>query len=254
MTISPAKPSSLVLSLKTADLMPGFTHASGSTIDIFFDQTKLKAPSVDWFDPTHSSLAAHPVSQGGRNAAWFVSVEGVNAVLRQYRRGGWAAKLSKHDYLWIGLQNTRAYQELGLLHQLYVQGLRVPRPLAMAVWHRGLFYQAAMLTERIPGARPISDAASPKVWGRAGQVIAQMHRLGVYHADLNVFNILVDQHDEVWLIDFDRCWQGRPSEAARLSNLARLKRSVLKVNRVLIDDCYHALVIGYDSSLKAGEI
>ena len=252
MSIDSQRPQTLTVTSTHSPLMPGFAHAKGLNVDVFFDPSRLHSPDLSWFDPAASNHTPAPVSKGGRNAAWFVLIEGLAAVLRRYRRGGLAAKLSKDLYFWTGLQKTRAFAELHLLHRIYLQGFKVPRPLAIAVWRHGLFYRAAILTERIAGARPLSDCVNPVIWNRAGQTIRHMHQLGIYHADLNVYNILVDANDQIWIIDFDRCWQGSLSDKACHANLDRLKRSVVKVNENLLSDCYCALLIGYDPNLDAG--
>jgi 3-deoxy-D-manno-octulosonic acid kinase len=50
----------------------------------------------------------------------------------------------------------------------------------------------------------------------------------VDHADLNAHNILIGD-DQLWLIDFDRGEIRVTGTAWKLANLARLKRSLLKI-------------------------
>ena len=59
------------------------------------------------------------------------------------------------------------------------------------------------------------------------QEIAKMHRANVNHTDLNIHNILIDDQDKVWIIDFDKCCQQSDGDWKQ-SNLDRLKRSFLK--------------------------
>jgi 3-deoxy-D-manno-octulosonic acid kinase len=61
-----------------------------------------------------------------------------------------------------------------------------------------------------------------------GAEIARFHAHGVYHADLNAHNILLTDAS-VWLIDFDRGELRHPARAWQQANLARLKRSLLKI-------------------------
>jgi len=63
-----------------------------------------------WFDPKDPRWGAAAVTVGGRSAAWFLQIRGVRAVLRHYRRGGWAAKLLRSGYVWTGLSKTRAFE------------------------------------------------------------------------------------------------------------------------------------------------
>ena len=183
-----------------------------------------------WFDPAYAPLQATPVQAGGRQAAWFVKGPWQSAVLRHYRRGGLVARISRQHYVWLGEGRSRAFSEFALLDVMYRQGLPVPQPLGAAWWRSGLIYRAAIVVARIPQARTLAqslDSADPQAIAAA---ILKMHDAGVWHADLNAFNILLDDAGHVWLIDFDR---GRVRDMAprlRNANLARLRRSLCKVS------------------------
>ena len=204
-------------------------------------------------DAQTPALAAHPVTLGGRAAAWFVQVGSFSAVLRHYRRGGWIAKLIKDRYFWLDLKHTRAFSEFDLMRLLWRAGFPVPRPLGAAVWKKGLTYRAALLTERIANAQPLALTADPSLWHQAGVTIAEMHRLGVWHADLNVYNILWDEEGKVWLIDFDRGRLGPLSDAQRAANLSRLLRSFKKMGVSQEQRCWSALLEGYQHTQLAPE-
>ncbi|MGB3424388.1 MAG: 3-deoxy-D-manno-octulosonic acid kinase [Castellaniella sp.] len=180
-----------------------------------------------WFD-AHRPDAA-PVGEGGRQAAWFVDGEHGPAVLRHYRRGGLRAKLGRESYLWLGAPRVRAYAEVRVLDHLRRAGLRVPEPLGAIYWRKNACYRNAILIARIPGAQALAsrlDRADPAAVARA---IAAMHAAGVWHADLNAYNILFDADDQVWLIDFDRARLGVVSPEQAEKNRLRLRRSLVKV-------------------------
>ncbi|CDM24937.1 3-deoxy-D-manno-octulosonic acid kinase [Castellaniella defragrans] len=183
-----------------------------------------------WFD-AHRPDAA-PVGEGGRQAAWFVDGVHGPAVLRHYRRGGLRARLGgRESYLWLGASRVRAYAEVRVLDHLRRAGLRVPEPLGAAYWRPGAspFYRNAILIARIAGAQALAgrlDRADPAA---VAQAIAAMHAAGVWHADLNAYNILFDADDQVWLIDFDRARLGVVSPGQAEKNRLRLRRSLVKV-------------------------
>jgi 3-deoxy-D-manno-octulosonic acid kinase len=77
---------------------------------------------------------------------------------------------------------------------------------------------------------------------------------GVFHADLNAYNIQIDKDDKVWLVDFDR---GRLRQPGRWQqqNLARLHRSLQKIKgldpRLYFSEAnWEQLLEGYFSSSR----
>lgn len=209
----------------------------------------------DFFDPQTPALEARPVTAGGRAAAWFVRTGIFDAVLRHYRRGGLVAKFVQSRYLYTGFEKTRASVEFDLMRTLWRLGLPVPRPLGAAAWRYGLTYRAALLTQRIPHAKPLAQCSDLETWRRAGAVIADMHRYGVWHADLNVYNVLFDDRAKVWLIDFDR---GRLvsflTPAQRAKNLSRLLRSLDKLSLTQHHSYWSALNEGYQERWQDPEL
>ena len=83
------------------------------------------------------------------------------------------------------------------------------------------------------------------------EVIARMHGLGVWHADLNAYNILLDAQGKAWLIDFDRGRQGGISARACAANLARLRRSLQKVGGAAGETFYQRLEPAYRACMAA---
>jgi 3-deoxy-D-manno-octulosonic acid kinase len=108
------------------------------------------------------------------------------------------------------------------------------------------------VTERIDGATPLGSVTQTVIWHQAGQLVARMHRMGVFHADLNVFNILLDSQARLWLIDFDRSWQGILSDNQRKANIDRLLRSVKKVRSEDGLKLFDAFLAGYDLAYESG--
>ena len=190
---------------------------------------RLGAADPHWLDPRWYGAQARPVDAGGRQSAWFVQHDDWQGVLRRYRRGGLVARISRDAYVWQGESRTRCFREYRLLAWLRERGLSVPAPLAAAYWRHGPAYRAAILVERIPQVRPLAQLLDRPVWDAAASAIAAMHRLGVWHADLNAYNILLDPQGRAWLIDFDRGTAGGISARARRANMLRLRRSLQKV-------------------------
>ena len=201
---------------------------------ILFDGKRFRQADPDWMRPEHWGERARPVDEGGRGGAWFIDASFGPAVLRQYRRGGLAAKFSHDRYLWRGAMHTRGFAEFRLTRALLEKGLPVPQPHAAMYLREGLSYRAALLLERLPGVRSLAvrmqDAGGEAPWAETGRLIARFHRAGLDHADLNAHNVLFDDAGRGWLIDFDRSALRIPATRWREANLARLLRSLLKLS------------------------
>lgn len=178
-----------------------------------------------WFEFQH----ARAVSQGGRQSAWFVEGDFGQAVLRYYRRGGLRAKFGEESYFWLGQKNVRAFAEIRVLEHLREQNILVPEPIGAAYWRSGIWYKNAILTRRIEKARTLAECLAENNQITVYKAIKAMHAAGVWHADLNANNILLDDKQQVWLIDFDRSRIMTVSDQRAHNNFLRLRRSLLKI-------------------------
>ncbi|MFN3018092.1 3-deoxy-D-manno-octulosonic acid kinase [Vibrio coralliilyticus] len=200
---------------------------------IWYDETLLKEDPKQVFDAEFWQNAGKVIgSAQGRGTTWFVQTETIEAALRHYRRGGLFGKLVEDSYLFSSWEKTRSYQEFQLLNTLIEAGVNVPRPIAARAVKSGLTYKADLLSEKIPNARDLVSILmeSPlpaEMYQKIGLEIRKMHDAQVNHTDLNIHNILIDEQDKVWVIDFDKCFQ-QSGNAWKQSNLDRLKRSFEK--------------------------
>lgn len=221
------------------------------------DPMEARLFDVNWL----KSEGYHRGASAGRGEAHFLSFDGREMVLRPFRRGGLVGRFNRDLYLRTGLEQTRSVQEFNLLNWMRDQGLPVPRPVAALMSPAGPFYRAAIITERIPRARPLEDVLRERVlpaglWNRVGAVIHTMHAAGVYHSDLNCRNVLIDAKDQIWLIDFDKCERRAPG-AWQGDNLDRLLRSLRKVRGQGTElhwqeGDWDALLAGYDNEKSDG--
>jgi 3-deoxy-D-manno-octulosonic acid kinase len=179
---------------------------------------------------------AQPQSMG-RGTVYFVNIQDQPCVLRHYNRGGLVAKLTLDQYLWMGEHNTRSFKEWRLLNDMVKKQLPVPTPVAARYVRNGICYRADIITREIPDIESLSNkllgnSMTEKLWGNIGECIAKFHNQGVFHMDLNIENIQINQNNQVFLLDFDK---GKVSESSKRlsdSNLMRLKRSLTKVTKM----------------------
>ncbi len=207
------------------------------------------------FDPDFWSARGELTAvAGGRGAAWFVGPDSNPWVLRHYRRGGLAARISRDRYFWTGEDRVRAFAEWRQLHYLAQRGLSVPKPVAAFYRRSGWTYRCDLITQRIARTQALSAALASaaleeRAWRAIGAAIARLHRHGVDHADLNAHNILLDENAAVSVVDFDRGRLRAPGAWAA-GNLARLERSLTKIAAGLppdrfTPDSWQQLMTGY---------
>jgi 3-deoxy-D-manno-octulosonic acid kinase len=203
---------------------------------ILYDRSIINQISDARFRPggwPHVEAVGGERGSAGRGTTLFVGNVPRQFVLRHYRRGGLLGKLVRDLYVWTGADDTRPFREWRMLAKMAEYGLRVPRPAAARYVRRGPFYTADLLTVRIPGVRPLSRVIAegrrkPESWQRIGAEIRGFHAAGVYHADMNAYNLQLDEKDQLWMLDFDK---GRLREPGpwQQETLKRLHRSLRKL-------------------------
>jgi 3-deoxy-D-manno-octulosonic acid kinase len=109
----------------------------------------------------------------------------------------------------------------------------VPKPLAAKISKNGLIYRGDLITQAISNAESLLEILKTRPLTiteitHIGQTIADFHRQGVFHADLNINNIMLDNNGKVYIIDFDRGRLVSPSHWSLKGNIQRLHRSFIK--------------------------
>ncbi|MEO8001121.1 MAG: 3-deoxy-D-manno-octulosonic acid kinase [Arenimonas sp.] len=234
-------------------------HQQGEQGAIVFDTSLWQQADSAFFEPEHYGEQAKAISgKGGRGAAWFVKAGFGDAVLRHYRRGGWAAKISNSRYLWRDENSVRSFHEFHFMQMLSEKKLPVPRPIAAMYLKHRLFYRAGILIERISDAQSFMDCVHQRTesapWAALGKTIAAFHKAGAKHADLNAQNILIDAGQNIWLIDWDKATMQTTAVAWCVEVLQRLQRSLLKyrgeVGEETILAGMHVLRAAHDAEME----
>lgn len=194
-----------------------------------------------------------PASEAGRGAVFRFPCGGRWGVVRKHLRGGAIRHFLKESYF----LHNRPRRELRLHDYVWRQGLPVPEPLGACWRWRGLFVRGAIAMVEIPApnlfdylqAQPDQGA---DVMRRCGELFRRMHDLGVWHADLQVRNVLVAEGG-LYLIDLDnaRLIPGM-SHLQRARNLFRFRRSLEKNG--LPAELFGALCQGYGEQALPGWI
>lgn len=201
---------------------------------VLFDGARFDHVRAEWFRESYWLERGAVVGEAlGRGSVWFVRQEQEFWALRHYHRGGFMTRFSEQHYLWMGLERTRAFREWRLLQALYERGMPVPRPIAACVNRRGPLYRADIITvclkdTRSWAARIGTGDVSAEHWPLIGRTLRRFHDEGVDHPDLNARNILIDDSQGIFLVDFDK-GGFRSSGAWKKANLRRLERSLRKI-------------------------
>ena len=203
---------------------------------ILYDRQVIREISPDRFAAAgwlHAEPVSGPLRSAGRGNTLYVGNVPKQFVLRHYIRGGLVGRFVHDRYLWTGEDRTRAFAEWRMLAKMADSGLRVPRPAAARYLRHGLFYTADIITVRIPNVVALStyiagEAPAADFWESLGAAVRKFHDKGVYHADMNAYNLQIDGDGDLWLLDFDR---GRllPPGPWQQKTLRRLHRSLQKI-------------------------
>lgn len=190
--------------------------------------------SVKWFEQVqYENNINHGSWKSGRQAIYRFTSLGSPMILRHYWRGGMPSRVTKDQFLFKGFRHCRSYQEMSLLNTMWQAQLPVPKPIAAKCQRKGLLYRADLIMAEIREVKTLAEILSQallseSMWMNIGQVIHKFHKYGIEHVDLNANNILINNNEEVFLIDFDRCKQRAYAASWAERGLKRLERSLEK--------------------------
>ena len=153
---------------------------------------------------------------GGRAAVLSVDLSGIGPVIvKNYTRGGLLRHVNRRTYL--KLCRFRCEAEFFLLKYLAGIGVNAPEPVAFAYQFKypvkyfgGFLYHAWIVTREIENAVTLArlsiqepDRAQAAMGDLSRQVGILVDKT-IHHVDLHPGNVLVDHHNRVFLIDFDK--------------------------------------------------
>lgn len=203
---------------------------------ILYDRQVIREISEERFTASgwlHSEPVSGALRAAGRGNNLYVGNVPRQFVLRHYMRGGLIGKVVRDTYFWTGESHSRPFAEWRMLAKMADSGLRVPRPAAARYCRFGPFYTADIITVRIPDVVSLSGYIAdkplpPEFWHSIGSAVQDFHSKGVYHADMNAYNLQIDSDGDLWMLDFDR---GRllPPGPWQQKTLSRLHRSLHKI-------------------------
>lgn len=179
---------------------------------------------------------------GGRGSLYRLPLKDEGyAIARRYRRGGLIHHFT-HDLYWE--RPCRPLTELISTETARQRAVPTIEVLAVGVEYVTFgLYRGWFISREAEGfinlwewlrSKPPASVRQQGV-KTVAQAIAQLHTAGIYHADLNLTNILIRPQapqPQVLIIDFDRArvFPGPLSSRQRRRNLRRLHRSLRKLD------------------------
>lgn len=209
-------------------------------------QSSLK----EWLDYlTNPEKAPEIKHLGGRGGSFSFRVSSphlIRVIVRPYKRGGLLTNPLLKDTYW----GTRRFlQELEVSTLAFNKALPVSEPLGIVLEPKALgFYKAFIISREITGAQDIPTVLESfkdleshllfqkkqKLLKALASAIVEFHNGGIYHPDLHLKNILVQENQSgqpaIYIIDLDRAkYHEHLKFSQRVRNLVRLNRSIIKL-------------------------
>ncbi len=164
----------------------------------------------------------------GRSPLRFIEPD---MVVRTLMHGGMFRHITGKRFL----HPNRTIRELKVSAYLAAHGIRTPEILAVRIIKDGLFYSMDVISRFIPESKDLlihfekSHTDNLELIKKSGSLIRQIHDLGVYHTDLHIKNLLLDNAGNLWALDLDKAYQFTLlPEFMKRMNLKRFMRSVKK--------------------------
>lgn len=170
---------------------------------------------------------------GGRRSVLIDEINKIGPVaVKYYHRGGMVRHFIKKRYFKLG--KTRGQKEYELLQKVRSLGISAPEPIAFA--YRGrLFYKGWLVTREIKEHQTLADLSfsnenrTLKIMQEVTRQISILIKNSILHVDLHPGNVIVDNQDRVYIIDFDKghLFHGK-NNSLRNRYLSRWNRAVKK--------------------------
>lgn len=184
-------------------------------------------------DAIEGALGGSTLPLGGRIPLIRAEIEGLGkVVIKSYGRGGLLKHLNSRRYLRWG--KVRSQKEFELLTKVALLGILAPKPIAFC-YQGTLFYRAWLVMKEIEQQQSLAELSlvdedkARELTSRLARQIGELIRHRIFHIDLHPGNVLVNQDDDLYLIDFDKAhfFKG-PVSRLRDLYLRRWRRAVIK--------------------------
>jgi hypothetical protein len=148
---------------------------------------------------------------------------GNDMIVRELMHGGFFGNITGRSFL----GTSRSVRELKISNYLIENGIRTPEIPAVRFIKCGMFYSIDVITRLVPDSIDLltwlekyrlgqkgevlrfaqnswQDNLFTTIFHETGSLVRRMHDLGVWHADLHLKNILLDEYMNPWILDLDK--------------------------------------------------
>ncbi len=232
---------------RSAEHLPELEPRSAGNVDVYLNPDLDSALSAEDFLALPSALESLPGADGrlpGTPTCWRWDPswrDGPPLLVRRYAHGGLLGPLWGTVFVGSG----RMRREFRLAVYAHRRGVPTATPVALRVERTfGPLVRAHYVSELIEGAsnllefcRDVANGGSAgrdrrRVARATAEAVHKMHEADVFHADLNLTNVLVRPGAsgvEAFVVDFDKARLMRPLPLPRrMANVVRLDRSIVK--------------------------
>ena len=223
-----------------------FASLSDDALHLLFDIDNIKKTAKDIY------------IAGGRGSSFLYTTDhNEKLVYRHYMRGGLVGRFIKDLFFLWAKDSHRAYNEMLLLDFMQSKALPVPKALISRERRYFCFIKQDLIQEQIDRTQNLCQILSVRSLSKRNyedivKTIIRLYKANVVHTDLNIKNILIDDKDMVYIIDFDKCFIKNNIDKNDLNNMfMRLLRSFdkehnLHMNNFYYDkDMFKSLVLSY---------
>lgn len=217
----------------------------------FFKDKKFESLNDDalhlLFDIEHIKKSASEIFvAGGRGSSFlYTTASGEKLVYRHYMRGGFVGRFIKDLFFLWAKDSHRAYNEMLLLDYMQKKSLPVPKALISRERKCFCFIKQDLIQEQIENTQNLCQILCKRSLSYSNyqdiiKTIMRLYKANVVHTDLNIKNILIDDKDMIYIIDFDKCYIKNNINKNDLNNMfMRLLRSFEKERYLHIDSFYY---------------
>lgn len=185
----------------------------------------------------------------GRGAPGILEIGGRTIVCRQYLHGGWLRGVTGGAFFHEG----RALRELEVTAYLEEKGFPVIAPIGYVVEKQASSRRLYFLSLFLEGSRDLMTYFASagrkerlRMSGRLAAALFEMGRLGVYHPDLHLRNVLVADDGGLVFLDFDKAYRKEVARDDYERMFWRLDRFVRKYSVLFgrpVDEMERALFL-----------